>query len=137
MGCCQRKEPRWGTHTGRLLNTVQGHTHWFTSVAISSDGQYVTSESKHEILTHNIHTGKKIPSAQFPTAIPHTNDDVFLQGNWVCLRTRHSFERKLFLIPYEYAPSMKNVTVSQSGAVVYTYDKSLYVFSPQSVDLGM
>jgi WD40 repeat protein len=35
----------WNLETGKLINTINAHSHWVLSVAMSSDGQYLVSSS--------------------------------------------------------------------------------------------
>ncbi|MGB3207593.1 MAG: WD40 repeat domain-containing protein [Crinalium sp.] len=69
----------WNLQTGKILRTLEGHSHWVLSVAISSDGQTLVSGSADKTLkVWNLQTGKNIHTlkkhSSWVTAIAITPD---------------------------------------------------------------
>ncbi|MEA5503734.1 NB-ARC domain-containing protein [Halotia wernerae UHCC 0503] len=60
----------WNVQTGECLKTLQGHTDWIWSIALSSDGQTLASASAdHTIKLWHVNTGKCLNTLQGHTSI--------------------------------------------------------------------
>ncbi|KAF8983168.1 WD40-repeat-containing domain protein [Cyathus striatus] len=64
----------WNSYSGKLINELQGHSHWVTSVAISHDGTTIVSGSSDmTVRVWNAQNGTCIKTLEFYTEINHIN----------------------------------------------------------------